>query len=179
LEGRIVESGVRARRAPRREGYEELRHATPPLNRPARSHGIRKEFPLLQQESHGKGLVYLDRRRRRSVPCRARRDGPLLRDHPRERARGVYAIAGRRPASSRWRGGPPAGSSTRAAGSEIVFRRTPPKRSTRRSLYGRHLLPKGKAILLTSSSTTPTSCLAMLAAERGSSSATFRSARIG
>ena len=132
---------------------------------------LRKEFPLLQQESHGKRLVYLDSASSSQRP-RAVLDAM---DHYYETThanvhRGVYAIAEEatrqfemaRKATGRFINAP-------RPDVEIVFTKNATEALNLVShSYGRHLLPKGKAILLTElehhANIVP---WLMLAAERG------------
>ena len=113
---------------------------------------LRKEFPLLQQESHGKRLVYLDSASSSQRP-RAVLDAM---DHYYETThanvhRGVYAIAEEatrqfemaRRATGRFVNAP-------RPEAEIVFTKNATEAlNLVAHSYGRHLLPKGKAILLT------------------------------
>jgi cysteine desulfurase/selenocysteine lyase len=132
---------------------------------------LRKEFPLLQQESHGKRLVYLDSASSSQRP-RAVLDAM---DHYYETThanvhRGVYAIAEEatrqfemaRKATGRFINAP-------RPDVEIVFTKNATEAlNLVAHSYGRHLLPKGKAILLTElehhANIVP---WLMLAAERG------------
>jgi cysteine desulfurase/selenocysteine lyase len=132
---------------------------------------LRKEFPLLQQESHGKRLVYLDSASSSQRP-RAVLDAM---DHYYETThanvhRGVYAIAEEatrqfemaRKATGRFINAP-------RPDIEIVFTKNATEAlNLVAHSYGRHLLPKGKAILLTElehhANIVP---WLMLAAERG------------
>jgi len=132
---------------------------------------LRKEFPLLQQESHGKRLVYLDSASSSQRP-RAVLDAM---DHYYETThanvhRGVYAIAEEatrqfemaRRATGRFINAP-------RPEAEIVFTKNATEAlNLVAHSYGRHLLPKGKAILLTElehhANIVP---WLMLAAERG------------
>ena len=132
---------------------------------------LRKEFPLLQQESHGKRLVYLDSASSSQRP-RAVLDAM---DHYYETThanvhRGVYAIAEEatrqfemaRRATGRFVNAP-------RPEAEIVFTKNATEAlNLVAHSYGRHLLPKGKAILLTElehhANIVP---WLMLAAERG------------
>ena len=132
---------------------------------------LRKEFPLLQQESHGKRLVYLDSASSSQRP-RAVLDAM---DHYYETThanvhRGVYAIAEEatrqfetaRQATGRFINAP-------RPDVEIVFTKNATEAlNLVAHSYGRHLLPKGKAILLTElehhANLVP---WLMLAAERG------------
>ncbi|MGP8223838.1 MAG: SufS family cysteine desulfurase [Acidimicrobiales bacterium] len=132
---------------------------------------LRKQFPLLQQESHGKRLVYLDSASSSQRP-RAVLDAM---DHYYETThanvhRGVYAIAEEatrqfemaRKATGRFINAP-------RPDVEIVFTKNATEAlNLVAHSYGRHLLPKGKAILLTElehhANIVP---WLMLAAERG------------
>ena len=113
---------------------------------------LRKEFPLLQQESHGKRLVYLDSAASSQRP-RAVLDAM---DHYYETThanvhRGVYAIA--EEATRQFE------MARRAVGrfihaprpdTEILFTKNATEAlNLVAHSYGRHLLPEGKAILLT------------------------------
>ena len=113
---------------------------------------LRKEFPLLQQESHGKRLVYLDSASSSQRP-RAVLDAM---DHYYETThanvhRGVYAIAEeatRQFEAARWAAGRFINAPRPAT--EIVFTKNATEALNLVShSYGRHLLPEGKAILLT------------------------------
>ncbi|MFZ2058188.1 MAG: SufS family cysteine desulfurase [Acidimicrobiales bacterium] len=113
---------------------------------------LRKQFPLLQQQSHGKRLVYLDSASSSQRP-RAVLDAM---DHYYETThanvhRGVYAIAEEatrqfetaRRATGRFINAP-------RPDVEIVFTKNATEAlNLVAHSYGRHLLPKGKAILLT------------------------------
>jgi cysteine desulfurase/selenocysteine lyase len=113
---------------------------------------LRKEFPLLQQESHGRRLVYLDSASSSQRP-RAVLDAM---DHYYETThanvhRGVYAIAeeatrqfeAARFAAGRFINAP-------RPATEIVFTKNATEAlNLVAHAYGRHLLPAGKAILLT------------------------------
>jgi cysteine desulfurase/selenocysteine lyase len=113
---------------------------------------LRKQFPLLQQRSHGKRLVYLDSASSSQRP-RAVLDAM---DHYYETThanvhRGVYAIAEEatrqfetaRRATGRFVNAP-------RPDVEIVFTKNATEAlNLVAHSYGRHLLPKGKAILLT------------------------------
>jgi cysteine desulfurase / selenocysteine lyase len=113
---------------------------------------LRKEFPLLQQESHGKRLVYLDSASSAQRP-RAVLDSM---DHYYETThanvhRGVYAIAEeatRQFEAARWAAGNFVGAPRPAT--EIVFTKNATEAlNLVAHSYGRHLLPEGKAVLLT------------------------------
>ncbi len=113
---------------------------------------LRKEFPLLQQESHGKRLVYLDSASSSQRP-RAVLDAM---DHYYETThanvhRGVYAIAEeatRQFEAARWAAGRFINAPRPAT--EIVFTKNATEAlNLVAHSYGRHLLPEGKAILLT------------------------------
>ncbi len=119
---------------------------------PLEVNALRKDFPLLQQESHGKRLVYLDSASSSQRP-RAVLDAM---DHYYETThanvhRGVYAIAEeatRQFEAARWA----AGSFVNAPrpATEIVFTKNATEAlNLVAHAYGRHLLPAGKAILLT------------------------------
>ena len=113
---------------------------------------LRKQFPLLQQLSHGKRLIYLDSAASSQRP-RAVLDAM---DHYYETThanvhRGVYAIAEEatrqfemaRRATGRFINAP-------RPDVEIVFTKNATEAlNLVAHSYGRHLLPKGKAILLT------------------------------
>ena len=113
---------------------------------------LRKQFPLLQQLSHGKRLIYLDSAASSQRP-RAVLDAM---DHYYETThanvhRGVYAIAEEatrqfemaRRATGRFINAP-------RPDVEIVFTKNATEElNLVAHSYGRHLLPKGKAILLT------------------------------
>ena len=113
---------------------------------------LRKQFPLLQQLSHGKRLIYLDSAASSQRP-RAVLDAM---DHYYETThanvhRGVYAIAEEatrqfemaRRATGRFVNAP-------RPEAEIVFTKNATEAlNLVAHSYGRHLLPKGKAILLT------------------------------
>ena len=132
---------------------------------------LRKQFPLLQQLSHGKRLIYLDSAASSQRP-RAVLDAM---DHYYETThanvhRGVYAIAEEatrqfemaRRATGRFINAP-------RPDVEIVFTKNATEAlNLVAHSYGRHLLPKGKAILLTElehhANIVP---WLMLAAERG------------
>ena len=132
---------------------------------------LRRQFPLLQRESHGKRLVYLDSASSSQRP-RAVLDAM---DHYYETThanvhRGVYAIAEEatrqfemaRKATGRFINAP-------RPDVEIVFTKNATEAlNLVAHSYGRHLLPKGKAILLTElehhANIVP---WLMLAAERG------------
>jgi cysteine desulfurase/selenocysteine lyase len=132
---------------------------------------LRKEFPLLQQESHGKRLVYLDSASSSQRP-RAVLDAM---DHYYETThanvhRGVYAIAEEATLqfeAARWAAGRFVGAPRGAT--EIVFTKNATEAlNLIAHSYGRHLLPEGKAILLSElehhANLVP---WLMLAAERG------------
>jgi len=113
---------------------------------------LRKEFPLLQQESHGKRLVYLD------SASSSQRPRAVLEamDHYYETThanvhRGVYAIAEeatRQFEEARWATGRFIKAPRPAT--EIVFTKNATEAlNLVAHSYGRHLLPAGKAILLT------------------------------
>ncbi len=113
---------------------------------------LRKQFPLLQQQSHGKRLIYLDSASSSQRP-RAVLDAM---DHYYETThtnvhRGVYAIAEEatrqfemaRRATGRFINAP-------RPDVETVFTKNATEAlNLVAHSYGRHLLPKGKAILLT------------------------------
>jgi len=113
---------------------------------------LRKEFPLLQQESHGKRLVYLDSAASSQRP-RAVLDAM---DHYYETThanvhRGVYSIAEEatrqfemaRRAVGRFIGAP-------RPDTEVLFTKNATEAlNLVAHSYGRHLLPAGRAILLT------------------------------
>jgi cysteine desulfurase / selenocysteine lyase len=113
---------------------------------------LRKEFPLLQQESHGRRLVYLDSASSAQRP-RAVLDAM---DHYYETThanvhRGVYEIAeeatrqfeAARFAAGRFIGAP-------RPATEIVFTKNATEAlNLVAHAYGRHLLPENKAVLLT------------------------------
>jgi len=132
---------------------------------------LRKEFPLLQQESHGKRLVYLD------SAASSQRPRAVLEamDHYYETThanvhRGVYAIAEeatRLFEAARWAVGRFIKAPRPAT--EILFTKNATEAlNLVAHSYGRHLLPEGKAILLTElehhANLVP---WLMLAAERG------------
>ncbi len=113
---------------------------------------LRKEFPLLQQESHGKRLVYLDSASSSQRP-RAVLDAM---DHYYETThanvhRGVYAIAEeatRQFEQARWAAGKFINAPRPAT--EIVFTKNATEAlNLVAHSYGRHLLAQNKAILLT------------------------------
>ena len=113
---------------------------------------LRKDFPLLQQESHGKRLVYLDSASSAQRP-RAVLDAM---DHYYETThanvhRGVYEIAEeatRQFEAARFAAGQFIGAPRPAT--EIVFTKNATEAlNLVAHAYGRHLLPENKAVLLT------------------------------
>ena len=132
---------------------------------------LRKQFPLLEQESHGRRLVYLDSAASSQHP-RAVLDA-MDRYYETTHAnvhRGVYAIAeeatrqfeAARHAVGRFIGAP-------RPGTEVLFAKNATEAlNLVAHSYGRHLLPEGKAVLLTElehhANLVP---WLMLAAERG------------